>query len=306
VAMALRLWPKKWDRSNLPERPGGCFAQIRPVPFFLRHAGSLLAAMALVVGPWCVHQQIYQGRPSLTRSFGRQLWDATLSGLPSNNRLCPMPLEFADGPATARLHEALGGRKVNLRETFRVFDTLRDLGHSEIDADSLMQAVSLEAMRMQPLRLLQTRAYWCVLFWINEGETLHWQAGDAERGEFSDGQRLPPDDVCSHLGQNTWFSPTINAWHQAYMTCCWFPRRWVYGLAAIATLWGFTGLLANPRRRMVGVTLGLLFLYFTVTVALFAPPVYRYRMALEPLMIVVFVCALLDAIPTWRRALTRA
>ena len=29
---------EKGDRSNLPERPGGCFAQIGPVPFFQDHA----------------------------------------------------------------------------------------------------------------------------------------------------------------------------------------------------------------------------------------------------------------------------
>jgi hypothetical protein len=33
--MTLRdLGREKGDRSNLPERPGGCFAQIGPVPFF--------------------------------------------------------------------------------------------------------------------------------------------------------------------------------------------------------------------------------------------------------------------------------
>ena len=35
---ALRRPEGKRDRSNLPERPGGCFAQIGPVPFFPRRA----------------------------------------------------------------------------------------------------------------------------------------------------------------------------------------------------------------------------------------------------------------------------
>jgi hypothetical protein len=45
---------EKGDRSNLPERPGGCGAQIGPVPFFTRWTGPVLAAAIIVAGylPW--------------------------------------------------------------------------------------------------------------------------------------------------------------------------------------------------------------------------------------------------------------
>ena len=39
---------EKGDRYNLPARPGGCFAQIVPVPFFLLLAAAL--AVSLTVG----------------------------------------------------------------------------------------------------------------------------------------------------------------------------------------------------------------------------------------------------------------
>jgi hypothetical protein len=35
-----RARKEKGDGANLPERPGGCFAQISPVPFFLHDLGS--------------------------------------------------------------------------------------------------------------------------------------------------------------------------------------------------------------------------------------------------------------------------
>ena len=61
VGFAAALLPhEKGDRSNLPERPEGCFAQIGPVPFFVRWLGFYALALAAMYSalpyktPWCL------------------------------------------------------------------------------------------------------------------------------------------------------------------------------------------------------------------------------------------------------------
>jgi hypothetical protein len=276
AAMALRLYQQKSLRS------------------LGVHGTCLVLAMAALVGPWCLRNQLLFGRPFLTRSLGRQLWDASLSGEISRNPLCPMPLDFSDGPKSVQVLEKAQAHDVDPHETFRVYDVLRQSGYSELEADALMESVTLEAIRQQPLRFAKTRAYWSLLFWITPAELLRWEAGNTQRGEFSVGEHLPPNVGCSYMDQQTWCSPRLAAWQQVFMQCCWWPSRWLYAAAAIATFWSGITLLRNPERRMLVVALGLVLLYFTVTTALFAPPVYRYRMVLEPLMIAIVVSGLLE------------
>jgi 4-amino-4-deoxy-L-arabinose transferase-like glycosyltransferase len=283
AAMALRLYQQNCLRS------------------IWKHGACVVLAIAVLVGPWCLRNQLLFGQPFLTRSLGRQLWDASLAGETSRNRLCPMPLPFADGPNTARLLEELRGHDVDPRETFHVFGELRKIGYGELEADALMQAAAVEAIRRQPWRFAQTRVYWSFLYWITPAEILCWQPDNAVRGEFSPGLPLPPGEPCSYLGQRTWYSPRLSAWHHALMQVCWQPSRWLYAVAAMATFWGWIALLRIPERRALAVALGLLMLYFTLTVALFAPPVYRYRMALEPIMIVIVGTAWLET--AWARRL---
>jgi hypothetical protein len=48
-------------------------------------------------------------------------------------------------------------------------------------------------------------------------------------------------------------------------------------------------MLLNPRLRTMGVAFGLVMGYLSAVLTVFGQPEYRYRIVLEPVMIVVFV-----------------
>jgi len=285
AVMAVRLHERRETRSLVKQ--GAC----------------LVGSMMLVLLPWLVRNQVCFGRPFLTKSLGRQLWDCCFLGEPDGHWLnATLPLA-AEAPATRQLLAELEGSKVDLHETWDVYPELRTLGYSEIESDDLMLAVSGEAIRDQPWRFAYVRAYRCLLYWITSEETFHWyylepECGDAAADPAPNTPLVPtaPHVPPTYAGQQTWLSPPCADFLERLMGCLWWPTRWVYALAAVAALWGWIVWMERVGPRSLGLAVGLILLYFTLATGIPARPVYRYRMILEPLIVVVFSCALLQ----WR------
>jgi hypothetical protein len=318
----LAMWLHLRKQGDCPNfRPGDC-PNFRPsengtVPFsatpdtktgtvpvgrrFVKHALCLLAVAALPVVPWLARNAYCFDRPFLTRSIGRQLWDSCFLGEPDGRWLNPT-LEFAaDAPTTARMFRELQGHDVPMRDYSAVYQALRDLKYSESEAEELMAGVSREAIREHAARFAVSRSYKCLLFWITSEEVFCWQYDNIERDEsgrivggevatgFTLGEREPP---ATYEDQETWCCPPAADALDALLQWTWYPSRLMYGLAALATLWGAIGMIRDPRLRSPGIALALLLLYFTAVTAIPARPMYRYRMILEPLMIVAVTAGL--------------
>ena len=65
----------------------------------------------------------------------------------------------------------------------------------------------------------------------------------------------------------------------------WHPNPWLY-LATTALACCGIAVLYFDRRRAAAVALGSLLVYFAALTSIGAPPEYRYRMILEPILIV--------------------
>jgi hypothetical protein len=266
-----------------------------------KHALCLLTPMVLVVGPWLLRNEYCFGRFFLTKSMGRQLWDSCFVGN-NNGRLMNPAMDFAEeGPATQEVFAALRGRDPNFAEYLRDymtdnFNALMELGYSEVEADDLMRTVAIEAIRAHPVKFALTRSYRCLIFWINSEENFHWYYRNADRAEVATHFTLKADEEpSSYEGQRAWYLPAPADLLNALTSCLWFPSRWVYAVAFGALVWSLINLISRPPWRTLGMAIALLLLYFTAVTSIPAQPMYRYRMVLEPIMIVVVSAAIVTA-----------
>jgi 4-amino-4-deoxy-L-arabinose transferase-like glycosyltransferase len=245
----------------------------------------VLAAALAIVTPWLVRNEARFGQPFLARVAGRSLWWSCFKGNPADTLDPPIP--FADGPATRAIRQTAA--KVNLHDTWRISKELVRQGYPEIDADALMLQGAKEAIRANPWKFLLSRWRRYVGFWITPSETFRPNtrsfrfSGDRPKREYE--TELPIAEI---QGQATWKA----SWYfqQGWLNVLWHPELWVYALATLACAAAIVFLVQKPGMRGVAVFFGLWLGYFSTVTTLFGCPVYRYRMILEPAMIVLVVC----------------
>ena len=253
----------------------------------LGHSACVLIAAGLVVGPWLIRNQAYFGSPFLTKFTGRSLWVSCFQGNTAD-RINP-PIPFAGGPATQEILRTVPD--VDPHNTFGVYKSLVRNGYSQIAADELMLAVAKEGIAEHPGKYAANFCVRAAWFWITPNGTFRPLACDYSPGHESyDARTLPgrlPRDEAPDQVQ--WRS----AWYfqKGWLNCIWFPQPLLYAIAAGVTLAAIILLCRVPERRPLAILLGGWFGYFTVICVLGARPEYRYRMILEPSMIIVVVTA---------------
>ena len=253
------------------------------------HCGLAVAAMLLFVAPWLIRNQVCFGRPFLTRFAGRSLWWSCFKGNPAD-WLDP-PLPFGDGPATRTVRDTVPD--VNPHDTWRTFKALVATGYSESTADDLMFRGAKEAIFAHPGKFLASRCRRYVWFWITPNGTFRPNSEDFrfgwQRPDLLSAEKSVNDNEAYPAGQTTWSA----AWYfrGGPLQWIWRPSPFLYALAALTTVTAICILLCCPERRGLALFLGLWLGYFSAMTALAACPEYRYRMILEPTMIVLVVCA---------------
>ena len=245
---------------------------------------ALGTAMALVV-PWLARNEVQFGQPFLTKVGGRALWWSCFKGNPADTLDPPIP--FANGPATQTVFQTV--TTVNPHDTWRTSNELVRLGYREIDVDSLMLQGAKEAIRANPWRFFLSRCRRYVWFWLTPNETFrpntesfHF-SGDRPKWEYE--TQLP---VASVQGQATWQA----SWYfqQGRLNFLWHPHPLVYALAVVACAAAISVLAVSHGTRGLAVFFTLWLGYFSVVTTLVGCPAYRYRMIVEPAMIVTAVC----------------
>lgn len=268
----------------------------------LGHVVCLMAAMLALLAPWYARSYYYCGRPFLAKCGGLTMWASCFKGNP-DDPLDP-PLPFADSPKTTALLARLDG--VNLHGHWAVFRALQRQNLSHIEADDLMQAVCLEAIQARPWNYLVSRARRYAWFWITPNGNPR-----PNTSMFRLFSRLPPDEdqgerkalPGSYANQEFWCSDAY--FHRGSLNWLWYPNPWSYSLVALLTLAGCAAMISIPGRRVYGLTLAMLLLYFSAVTVVGSPPEYRYRMVLEPLMLVSIVPIFTSIARTVGQALQR-
>jgi len=273
--------------NNSPLPPGegqGVRAGTTPsdleLPRLLAHGACLLIAFAAVLAPWYLRNYYCCGKVFLSKTAGLTMWASLFK---SNSPLDPA-VPFADAPKTEAFLARLDG--VNLQSHWAVLKALQKQNLTRLEANDRMQEVCLEAIRAHPWKFVETRLRRFAWFWITPNGTYRPRTPEFHINEDRPAETLTLENSpggADYCGQAYW------RWEGYYrdgrLNWLWYPNPWLYLSAASVTALGAIAMLRHRRQRPIAVAFGLLLAYFGVMTAIGAPPEYRYRMPLEPIMV---------------------
>ncbi|MGB7328119.1 MAG: hypothetical protein WBD31_24805 [Rubripirellula sp.] len=219
-------------------------------------AGGVTAAMVM---PWLARNQVMFGKPFLTEFVGRNLWVVTFQDGAGAGLV--IPDSTSGNSLKARLDRVavIEGRDA----TWVVSDGLVRSGLSDPQADQLMKAVAVEAIKKSPRAFAAKAVRRYVNVWRTRATDLPVQGNP---GQF--------------FGQATWQEPMplVDGMLRYRASNMLWASTALMILIAIATL----SMVVHKPTRLQGLWLAMCFGYFTVITGSFEIPAYRYRMVLEP------------------------
>jgi 4-amino-4-deoxy-L-arabinose transferase-like glycosyltransferase len=308
LAVAWRRSPSSWLALGLGIALGGAVLT-KPVALFaglivcvwmllgrgefswqkrVAHCGLVVVTALALVAPWLVRNKVNFGQPFLARVAGRSLWWSCFKGNPADKVDPPIP--FADGPATRAILQAV--KTVSPHDTWRLSKELIRLGCSESTADDLMFRAAREAIRQNPWKYIVSRCRRYVWFWLTPNGTFRPNTGDysfkVERADLTYGTAAPKGDEGIEVGgQSTWHA----AWYfkQGRLNFLWRPNLLIYAVAVLACVLSIGILALTAKTRGLALFFVCWLGYFSAVTVLMACPEYRYRMILEPAMIILVV-----------------
>jgi hypothetical protein len=248
------------------------------------HAAVMLVLMGVLLAPWYIRNKKVFGHYFLTQFTGRALWSGC-HGRPSQ-----MPVEDSNGPKNQELRAAIKGLSVNMESEWDVCRALQSRGYSDYDADIVMQNAMFESIREHPFQYLGGRPIRFAWFWLSPKPWLDvpwgWFYSDRELPagwptKFKDKHEdyVPP-------GQVTWSVPILESVHQSVLRLVWHPNSVFFGIGAMAAAIGCVLMLRDPAYREAGLVIASVILLISVGTACTVWPQFRYRLPLEPFMIV--------------------
>ena len=235
------------------------------------------------VAPWLMRNHAMYGKAMLTEFVGRNIWivafqDGSGSGFP-----------LPDSAAGQQMRQRLGEKRMeNLiadkswRHTWTMSNALRDSGLDDPSADRLMKQVALDAIKNDPADYLSKTLRRTINFWRTKATDLPPQVADLSP------EVVKPAEVFK--SQRIWGvknEPIDTALRYRY-------SNWLTGNTILMLLTGASTMLLIGRRasRPVGLWLGAVLAYFCAVTAVLEIPDYRYRMIVEPIVLLVIVTAL--------------
>lgn len=251
----------------------------------LRRRLCLVLGTPLIVGslllPWCLRNQVLFGRLTLCEFTGRELWTSQFSPWPGGE------LDWPETQAAAEATRFVDLSNIDWRHQWMVSDRLTQAGLNDAEADRLMQRVAWDAVRRQPWQAFVRTVARCLTFWY----CWEWETDLRSSAE-------PPGWAEQTTGQVRWSLPGWQYRLMQFLRCT--PERapLLSNVWSIAAGCGAIGLLVRRPLRPAGLILGGLLLGTTVLTAVLEIPLYRYRMPLEPLMLICMIAGLFR----WPRA----
>ncbi len=227
------------------------------------HGGVFLLTLALSVGPWLLFNRTAHGEAFLVKFTGRSLWYSCFNRAGAG-------LDLPDTPEGRRVIEIADGEE---RRTWHVFEELLEQTGSEIESDDAMRTVALQAIGSQPHAFAVSVAERWVEFWTTRKRHGYWKTNELLGGKGAKPIRRPFE------------IPAVANWHAETLD----RMRLVGPIQLLAPLFALIGLVALARereRRSIALALGGLVLYVSLAIAVAILPMYRYRIPIDPLVVV--------------------
>jgi hypothetical protein len=245
---------------------------------FGKYAVIMLLGMFVILSPQYIRNRICYGEYFLVRLTGWSMFTANFS-----NDEKKLPLPFADGPKTRQFLSEIRPTGIDplAVDGGAVRNALCRVGHSELESDKLMESVGWEAILNSPWRFAAGRVLRFTWFWITPKAFVT----DTPWGKFySNGVAQP--EITPVPGQHGWTLPSLATANAAFLRAAWRPRWYLFALAALAAGVGCVLMISRRMDRDAGLAIGSLLIVMCVPVAVLGWPQYRFRMILEPAMIV--------------------
>ncbi|WP_145391068.1 ArnT family glycosyltransferase [Stieleria neptunia] len=254
--------------------------------------GVLLAGIVTVgcVSPWLARNHALFGKAMLTEFVGRNLWIVTFQdgsgaglGLPESAGAARLKTQLGD--------DVWGNLSVDQswRHTWTVSNALTTSGMDDPSADRLMKRVATEAIAESPLPFGIKTLRRLINFWRTRATQIPAQLADLAADETVTRETLSQE---FYVGQPVWgvkVPPVDTALRHRW-------SNWLAGntLLMLATLAATMLLIWRRPTRAAGLWLGAILGYFATVTAVLEIPAYRYRMIVEPVVLLVIVLAIVS------------
>lgn len=225
-----------------------------------------------LLAPWCGRNAHLFGRWTLLTFTGRELWTANFSPWPGANLTVP-----DDGPGEELRRRLVDAPSIDLRHNASVAGALTKSGLNDAETDRLMERTAWLAIRRDPGRsavhvLARTGTFW----YCKE----YAPPPPLDAPVFRD--LVPPEQPATER---------VTAKLLAASPERTFLGTWAWsGLTVIALLVAIW----SPLLRRAGLIVGILLAGTTLLTAILEIPLYRYRLPLEPLTVVVLAAVVWD------------
>ncbi|OYP30336.1 ArnT family glycosyltransferase [Rhodopirellula sp. MGV] len=271
-----------WQDSR---RHSGKRLELRPV---LTGVATAVFVAIVTLSPWLMRNKEMFDKAMMTEFVGRNIWIVTFQDGSGAH------LAFPQTVAAERLKDAMGSERWQAlqseqlwRETWTVSNALDASGIDDAEIDRLMKRVAFDAIAESPVVYgRQTIRRW-VNFWRTRATELPVQAADLE---------IPPGSLEKQLPDGRHFAGQVVWGMQVPLIDTAVRYRASNSLAANTLLMLLTGiatmlLVVRPATRASGVWIALVLSYFCTVTAVLEIPGYRYRMIVEPVMLLAIVLA---------------
>jgi hypothetical protein len=242
----------------------------------LQHCAAVVLVLMAALAPWCLRNWIVFEHPYIARVPAVNKWQVCFQD-GSAARL-PIPQDAA-GQRLRKLLPEIDRGHAGHRHCYRVVAALKDKGLSDRQVDELISSVCESAVREHPSPFAWATFKRFVNFWRCEVQEYPFYS-------------TYPNRTSRLHGQRTWRIESVATWYEAVLRRVPAGRlRW-NELVACAAAAGTILLIARSSTRPFGCSLAVVFLYFASVTAVLELENYRYRMVLEPCLIVAVACGI--------------
>ncbi len=251
------------------------------IPYRVRTYHLLLAGLIVTAccAPWMLRNQLLFGKPFLTEFVGRNIWIVTFRD--GSGAGLELPLSGSADQLRQRLNQVDAADQ--WQDTWQVSNALVRSGLNDATADQLMKEVALQAAQQNK----STFAYKALRRVIN-----YWRCPASE---------LPSQGKSGGLfyGQQIWShsSPMVDfALQYRFSQSVRLNTLLLSGLAFCVVL-----LMVNYPTRVYGIWIFTILAYFSLVTGILEFPDYRYRIVVEPLVVLSFGAGLAILLSRFRK-----
>ncbi|WP_436716810.1 glycosyltransferase family 39 protein [Roseiconus lacunae] len=252
------------------------------------------------VTPWLARNHAMFGKWMMTEFVGRNIWIVTFQD--GSGAGLPMPTS----DSAARLKSVIGQagweklrQEDRWRETWTVSKTLTRSGLDDAQTDQLMKAVAFDAIAQDPTSYAKKTIRRWLNFWRTRATELPESLSVLEHsGGGFDGQTNRQEIVKQYFaGERIWGRQVaiIDTALRHRASNSLMATTLVMVLSGLATML----VVLHQPTRAAGVWFALILAYFSAVTAVLEIPGYRYRMIVEPMMLIVIAMAVVLLIRKW-------